>query len=184
VHRVNAFQISWHDDGNCLGNFSMEVPVTNDREPDNTVDPYDLQRFIDAQASDYAKALAELRSGRKRSHWMWYIFPQAAGLGYSATAQRYALKSRAEAQAYLDHPVLGPRLITCAEALLQVEGRTALDILGSPDDLKLRSCATLFELIAPGDSEFSRLLVKYFHGERDAKTLRLMATAAEDREQS
>src|SRR4051812_39061972 len=105
-------------------------------------DPYDLRRFVDAQTHDYARALAELRAGRKQSHWMWYVFPQYAGLGRSPTAQRYAIRSVAEAEAYLRHPVLGPRLIESAEAVLAIEGRSAHDILGSPDDLKLRSSAT------------------------------------------
>ena len=106
-------------------------------------DPHDLSRFVQAQAADYARALDEIRSGRKRSHWMWYIFPQFAGLGSSPTSRRYAIKSLAEAEAYLRHPVLGPRLRACAEAVLAVEGRSASEIFGTPDDMKLRSSATL-----------------------------------------
>ena len=107
-------------------------------------DPYDLGRFVRAQEPDYGRALSEIRAGRKRSHWMWYVFPQFAGLGSSPTARFYAIKSAAEAEAYLRHPVLGPRLAECGEAALGVEGRSAHDIFGSPDDLKLRSSATLF----------------------------------------
>src|SRR5687767_8900466 len=137
-------------------------------------DPYDLNRFVEAQAGDYEQALAEVRSGRKQSHWMWYIFPQYDGLGFSPTSRRYSIKSLREAEAYLGHPVLGRRLIECAEAALGVEGRSALEIFGSPDDLKLRSCATLFARVAPPGSVFERLLAKYFRGESDAKTLRLL----------
>ena len=142
--------------------------------PDAASDPHDFARFVSAQARDYACALAEIRAGRKRSHWMWYVFPQYAGLGFSATTQRYAIKSLAEARAYLAHPILGPRLGECAEALLHIEGRSATEVLGSPDDLKLRSCATLFAFVAPPGSPFERLLDRYFAGERDDRTLRLL----------
>ena len=134
----------------------------------------DLARFVDAQRDTYEQALAELRSGRKRSHWMWWVFPQFAGLGVSATSQHYAIKSATEAQAYLAHPVLGPRLLESAESVLATEGGSALEIFGSPDDLKLRSSATLFAQFAPPGSVFHRLLDKYFGGEADALTLRLM----------
>lgn len=137
-------------------------------------DPYDLERFIQAQALDFAIASAEINSGRKKSHWMWYIFPQLIGLGFSATSQRYAIRSAAEAKAYLNHPVLGPRLMQCMEALLTIDGRSAHEILGSPDDMKLRSCATLFASITHKGSVFERLLEKYFHGEQDPKTLDLL----------
>jgi uncharacterized protein (DUF1810 family) len=142
--------------------------------PRDADDPHDLNRFVQAQESDYARALAEIRSGRKRSHWMWYVFPQFDGLGHSSTSRRYSIKSMAEAQAYLKHPTLGPRLLECCEAVLGVEGLSAFEILGSPDDLKLRSCATLFACVSPDGSVFDRLLAKYFHGERDDRTLRLM----------
>jgi uncharacterized protein (DUF1810 family) len=132
-----------------------------------------------AQEGDYEQALSEVRSGRKQSHWMWYIFPQFDGLGFSPTSKRYAIKSVAEAQAYLAHPVLGPRLLECAEAVMGVEGRSSLEIFGSPDDVKLRSCATLFACFAPAGSVFERLLAKYFQGERDAKTLRLLGGATD-----
>jgi uncharacterized protein (DUF1810 family) len=150
-------------------------------------DPYLLDRFVLAQRDDYEQALSEIRSGRKRSHWMWYIFPQLDGLGFSSTAKRYAIKSLDEARAYLEHPVLGPRLLECAEAVVGVEGRTAHEIFGSPDDLKLRSCATLFACASPPGSVFERLLAKFYQGRRDEKTLRLLGispdpgTADEDR---
>ena len=137
-------------------------------------DPYDLRRFAEAQEGDYERALGELRSGHKRSHWMWYIFPQLDGLGFSATAKYYGIKGREEARAYLAHPILGPRLHECAEALLAIEGRSATAILGSPDDLKLRSCATLFAAVSPPNSTFEQLLAKYYNGQRDAKTLELL----------
>jgi uncharacterized protein (DUF1810 family) len=140
-------------------------------------DPHELSRFMQAQADDYERALAEIRSGRKRSHWMWYIFPQFEGLGFSSTSKRYSIKSVAEAEAYLGHPVLGPRLMECAEAVLRVEGRSAFEVFGSPDDVKLRSCATLFACVLPPGSVFDRLLGKYFRGERDGKTLRLLGIA-------
>jgi uncharacterized protein (DUF1810 family) len=140
-------------------------------------DPFNLARFVEAQTEDYARALAEVRSGHKRSHWMWYIFPQIEGLGFSSMSRRYSIKSLDEARAYLDHPVLGPRLVECAEAALGVEGRSAHDIFGSPDDLKLRSCATLFASVTPADSVFARLLDRFFEGNPDGKTLRQLETA-------
>jgi len=142
-------------------------------------DPYDLRRFVDAQADAFERALAELQRGQKRTHWMWYIFPQFDGLGFSSTSTRYSIKSIAEAKAYLCHPVLGPRLMECAEAVVRIEGRSAFEIFGSPDDVKLRSCATLFACVSPVGSVFDRLLGKYFHGERDGKTLRLAGIAPE-----
>jgi uncharacterized protein (DUF1810 family) len=128
---------------------------------------------VRAQEGVYAQALAELESGRKRSHWMWYVFPQFDGLGFSATSRLYSIKSVAEARAYLAHPILGPRLLECAEAVVRVEGRSAREIFGSPDDLKLQSCATLFAALLPPGSVFDRLLGKYYGGERDARTLQL-----------
>ena len=136
--------------------------------------PFNLSRFLDAQAQIYPQALAELTAGRKRSHWIWFIFPQIAGLGFSEMSERYAIGSLAEARAYLDHPILGARLRECAEAVLAIEGRTATQILGSPDDLKLRSCATLFAAVAPAGSVFERLLAKFYDGEKDERTLRLL----------
>src|SRR5687768_12809920 len=119
---------------------------------------HDLDRFVKVQAGVYQTALAEIQRGRKSSHWMWYIFPQLQGLGSSSMAQRYAIRDLDEAKAYLAHPVLGPRLVECAEAALGVEGRSAHDIFGSPDDLKLRSSGTLFAAVSPPGSVFHRLL--------------------------
>jgi uncharacterized protein (DUF1810 family) len=141
-------------------------------------DPHDLARFVEAQAGDYETALAEIRAGRKRSHWMWYIFPQIDGLGFSSMARRYAIRSLDEARAYLDHPVIGPRLVEITEAALAVEGRSAHEIFGSPDDMKLRSCATLFARAASEGSVFSRLLDKFFDGKPDVRTLELLGEAA------
>ena len=140
-------------------------------------DPYHLARFLEAQRTTYDAALEQISSGRKVSHWMWYVFPQLDGLGFSATATRYAIKSLAEAEAYLAHPGLGPRLVACAEAMLAVEGRSARAILGSPDDLKLRSCATLFAEASGRHSVFHELLAKYFGGMRDDATLQLLRKA-------
>ncbi len=140
-------------------------------------DPHDLARFVAAQERSYDRALAEVTAGRKRSHWMWFIFPQFAGLGRSATSARYAIKSRAEAEAYLLHPVLGPRLQEITEAALGVEGRSAHEIFGSPDDLKLRSSATLFAQVSPPGSVFERLLEKYYRGEPDRRTFELLDAA-------
>jgi uncharacterized protein (DUF1810 family) len=137
-------------------------------------DPYDLERFGQAQENDYRAALSEITAGRKRSHWMWYIFPQFEGLGYSSMSRRYSIKSLEEAQAYLRHPILGPRLLECCEAVVAIDGRTASEIFGSPDDMKLRSCATLFAQVSPAGSAFERLLGKYFHGQRDEQTVRLV----------
>ena len=137
-------------------------------------DPYDLRRFVDAQEDDYERALSEIAAGRKRTHWMWYVFPQIDGLAFSWTSKRFAIKSVDEAKAYLAHPILGPRLVACAEAVLRVEGRSAREIFGSPDDLKLRSSATLFASVLPAGSVFERLLVKYYGGVRDDRTLALL----------
>lgn len=137
-------------------------------------DSYDLNRFVRAQENDYEQALSEIVNGQKRTHWMWYIFPQLDGLAFGPTAKRYAIKSIEEARAYLEHPILGPRLLNCAEAAVRVEGRSATDIFGSPDDLKLKSCATLFSRVAPEGSVFDRLLEKYYRGARDARTLELL----------
>jgi uncharacterized protein (DUF1810 family) len=151
-----------------------EARMTTSSNSQPTNDPYDLNRFVRAQKDDYEHALAEIVSGRKRTHWMWYIFPQIDGLASSSTAKLYSIKSVEEAGAYLNHPVLGPRLLECAEAVVRVEGRSASEIFGSPDDLKLRSCATLFASVSPPGSVFARLLDKYYGGERDRKTLQLL----------
>src|SRR3954465_14181433 len=116
--------------------------------------PFDLERFVDAQAADYDRALAEITRGRKQSHWMWYVFPQIEGLATSPTSRRFAIRSLAEAKAYLAHPVLGPRLVAIAEAAVRLENRSAAEIFGSPDDMKLRSCATLFARVPPGGPGF------------------------------
>lgn len=137
-------------------------------------DPYSLSRFVRAQDPEYAQALSEIENGQKRSHWMWYIFPQIDGLAFSPTSNHYSIKSVGEAKAYLEHPVLGPRLLACAEAVVCVEGRSATEIFGSPDDLKLRSCATLFACVLPLGSVFDRLLGKYYRQGRDGKTLQLL----------
>lgn len=138
-------------------------------------DPHDLDRFVRAQDGVYEPALAELRAGRKRSHWMWFVFPQIHGLGSSPTSRYFAIKSRAEAQAYLKHAVLGKRLSECFDCVLTIRGKTAREIFGSPDDMKLKSCATLFEAVACGRAQFGELLDAYFGGERDAATLRQLA---------
>lgn len=145
--------------------------MTGSGETVNGDDPFDLERFVKAQSSVYTGALAELKRGRKRSHWMWFIFPQVAGLGYSPTSKHYAIKSLAEAQAYLAHPILGPRLRECTEAALAVDGRSANEIFGSPDDMKFKSSMTLFERAAETDSAFALALDKYFGGKRDGRTL-------------
>jgi uncharacterized protein (DUF1810 family) len=144
-------------------------------------DPYNLARFVEAQKADYERALSEIKAGRKQSHWMWYIFPQFEGLGSSPTSRHYAIRSRDEAAAYLAHPVLGPRLLECAEAAVGVEGRSAHDVFGSPDDMKLRSSATLFASVSPANSVFHRLLEKWFDGKPDARTVRLVESARERR---
>lgn len=139
-------------------------------------DPFNLNRFVDAQADSYAAALAELRAGAKRSHWMWFVFPQIAGLGRSATAQFYALGSLDEARAYFAHPVLGPRLVEVTQALLLHRNRSAEAILGGVDALKLRSSLTLFVAAGAG-APFDQALDAFFAGERDAATLRLLEGA-------
>jgi len=140
-----------------------------------TSDLFELSRFVDAQKDVYENALSEIRSGSKRSHWMWFIFPQLKGLGSSAMAQRFAISSLAEAKAYLAHAVLGPRLVECVEALNTLEGRSASEVFGFPDDMKLRSCATLFAEASPQGSAFERLLEKYFEDCPDQKTLDLLS---------
>ena len=140
--------------------------------------PRGLQRFLDAQEAVWADALAEVRAGRKRTHWMWFVFPQLAGLGTSATARHYAIRDLAEAREFLAHPVLGARLGEVMAAAAAVPQGSALDVFGSPDDLKLHSSATLFSLVSPGGSPFHRVLQRYFGGEPDAATLRLLGFGA------
>ena len=136
-------------------------------------DPFQLQRFVTAQddRGTYAAALAELRAGRKRSHWMWFVFPQIAGLGRSPTAQTYAISGRAEAEAYVAHPVLGPRLRECAQVLVDLGADDPVEILGPVDAQKLQSSMTLFEAVAPDEPGFQRVLDQYFANERDRATL-------------
>jgi uncharacterized protein (DUF1810 family) len=140
------------------------------REVRTMSDPYNLQRFVDAQDGVYANVRAELTAGRKRSHWMWFIFPQIAGLGFSAMAQRFAIGSRAEALASLAHDVLGPRLTECTGLVMCVTGKTIHDILGSPDDLKFRSSLTLFAAVSDNPL-FTDAIAKYFAGAKDQATL-------------
>jgi len=134
-------------------------------------DRFNLQRFVDAQASVYQEVRRELRAGRKESHWMWFIFPQIAGLGTSPTSVRFAIASLDEARAYLAHPVLGPRLRECAKLALDVEGRTAREIFGPVDEMKFRSSVTLFAQAAPDEDVFQRCIDKYFAGSHDPATL-------------
>ena len=134
----------------------------------------DLKRFLDAQENDFERALAEIKRGRKQSHWMWYIFPQIAGLGFSETSRLYAVKDRAEAELYLAHPVLGTRLVRISEALLEIEGKTANQIFGSPDDMKLKSSMTLFGALKNTNPIFQSVLDKYFNGTNDLRTLQLI----------
>ena len=142
---------------------------------DKMKDKLHLTRFIEAQTSTYRRALAEIRNGRKESHWMWYIFPQLKGLGSSPTAQCYAIENLAEAKAYLSDITLGPRLVEISEAVLSVHGKTAEQIFGWPDVLKLKSCATLFAQVSEAGSVFHRILDKYYDGELDDGTLALLA---------
>ncbi len=140
-------------------------------------DPFNFARFVQAQGPVLAQVRAELSAGRKRTHWMWFVFPQIAGLGHSATARHYAISSLAEARAYLAHPVLGPHLVECAGLVNQVEGRSVHDILGNPDDLKFHSSMTLFALAQPDAPVFRQALDKYFGGALDPLTV---ARAPED----
>lgn len=140
-----------------------------------TNDPFDLSRFVDAQAACYPQVLDELRRGEKQTHWMWFVFPQALGLGRSPTAEFYAIRSREEAAAYLAHQVLGPRLLECTELVLAHVGTPARRIFGTPDDLKFRSSMTLFAAIAAPDTAFSSALDAFYAGERDSKTLAALA---------
>jgi uncharacterized protein (DUF1810 family) len=136
---------------------------------------YDLQRFVDAQRDVYSTALAELRAGHKRSHWMWFIFPQVAGLGSSEMARRYAIASTDEAAAYLAHPVLGKRLRECASAVAMHDDRGVDEIFGHPDDLKFRSCMTLFADVAPDEAIFQTCLDQFFDGVADPATIERLA---------
>ncbi|MDO3635953.1 DUF1810 domain-containing protein [Mycolicibacterium arseniciresistens] len=139
-----------------------------------TDDPFDLQRFVTAQEPVYDTVLAELRAGRKRTHWIWFVFPQLRGLGRSATADRFGIASLAEARAYLEHPVLGPRLRECTRLVQRLEGRSAEDVFGFPDVLKVRSSMTLFARAAADDADFAAVLEKFYDGE-DPATVELLA---------
>jgi uncharacterized protein (DUF1810 family) len=134
-------------------------------------DPYNLQRFVEAQEPVYERVCAELRRGRKASHWMWFVFPQFRGLGHSPMAQKFAVASLEEARAYLNHPILGPRLRQCTQLVIDVEGRIVLEIFGHPDDMKFRSSMTLFSLAAPDDVLFKPALTKYFPAGPDPETV-------------
>ena len=138
-------------------------------------DPFDLERFLEAQEPVFRAVLTELGQGRKQSHWMWFVFPQIAGLGFSAMSQRYAIGSRAEAKAYLAHPVLGPRLTQCTRLVLAVQGRTINAILGAPDDAKFRSSMTLFGAVSD-EAVFDEALARYFAGQPDGATLEILAS--------
>jgi uncharacterized protein (DUF1810 family) len=148
-----------------------------ERAPSFSEDSFHLERFVSAQEGAYPLALAELRAGRKRSHWIWFVFPQIDGLGFSETTRHFAIKSLDEARAFLAHPVLGARLRECAEALLQHVGRSISDILPYPDHLKLQSSMTLFELAAPPASVFAQVLDQFYRGTRDERTLKLVAAS-------
>ncbi|WP_407315955.1 DUF1810 domain-containing protein [Pseudomonas sp. nanlin1] len=137
-------------------------------------DPFNLSRFVDAQRPVFSRVMDELHAGRKTSHWMWFVFPQLKGLGMSETAMRFGITDSLEAQAYLEHPVLGPRLVECVQALLKHGDSSALQILGSPDDLKLRSCLTLFNDVQPLLPLFQRALDQFFGGRQDDRTIQLL----------
>lgn len=141
---------------------------------DKTQEPFHLERFLEAQEPVYPVVLRELRNGRKHTHWMWFIFPQVRGLGYSSTSKYYAISSKEEAEQYVKHPVLGARLNECSQILLTHSGRTALEIFGSPDDVKLKSSMTLFESVTSANSVFTQVIDQYFQGIRDTKTLKLL----------
>jgi uncharacterized protein (DUF1810 family) len=167
-----------HDSADPL---PVETPFAGISVSENPMsDPHDLQRFVDAQNPVYDKVRSELRDGRKRSHWMWFVFPQIEGLGSSPLARKFAISSLAEATAYLAHPILGPRLAECTGLVNQVEGRRIEQIFGYPDDLKFRSSMTLFGHAAPDNRVFIDALQKYFAGEFDPATLaRLQALDSE-----
>jgi uncharacterized protein (DUF1810 family) len=143
----------------------------------NAADRYDLQRFVDAQEHVYATVLAELRNGRKRSHWIWFVFPQLQGLGHSPTAVRFGVSSLDEARAYLAHQVLGPRLRECARLVARIDGRSADQIFGWPDNLKVRSSMTLFTRATDDNAEFRAVLDKFYNGEEDPATAELLNSA-------
>lgn len=140
---------------------------------------FNLKRFLDAQERDYATALQEIKNGKKRSHWMWYIFPQIAGLGLSSTSQYYAISSIEEAKEYMNHPILKTHMLEICEVLLQLNNKNANTIFGFPDNLKLKSSMTLFEIAAPEYVVFKEVLEQYFCGERDEKTISIISSGSE-----
>ena len=137
-------------------------------------DNIELIKFLDAQNEVYEKALSEIKKGKKETHWMWYIFPQVQGLGYSETAKHYGIKDLNEAAAYLEHPILGKHLIEISEEVWSLKGKTATQIFGTPDDMKLRSCMTLFAKVKNANPIFNKVLEKYFNGLPDERTLQLL----------
>ena len=145
-----------------------------------SADPYDLNRFVEAQGPVYAEVCDELRDGRKRTHWMWFVFPQLRGLGTSSMADRYGIASLDEARAYWAHPALGPRLRECVELVLAVPGRSAREIFGQPDDWKLHSCLTLFASAAPEEPVFANALDRFFEGRRSTRTSEMLGDQAGD----
>lgn len=156
------------------------TPVPKQANTPDCLDPFDLQRFVTAQQDNYDAAIREIRQGRKRSHWMWYVFPQLRGLGSSSTSAFYSIKSLDEARQYLQHPLLGKRLRECASALLSIADRSPTEIFGSPDDMKLHSSMTLFAAITDaGDSPFQQVLNKFFHGQTDSRSESILATMRE-----
>jgi len=149
----------------------MDVPK---KQASVVNDPYDLQRFVDAQNPVYSQVCAELRAGQKESHWMWFVFPQLRGLGHTHMATKFGISSREEAEAYLAHPILGPRLRECTRLVNTVDGRSIEEVFGYPDDLKFRSSMTLFAAVASDKEVFRQALQKYFGGEPDRLTLKLL----------
>jgi uncharacterized protein (DUF1810 family) len=149
-------------------------PMKNQHEFEASLPVFDLDRFVTAQDSCYDTVITELKVGYKRSHWMWFIFPQIAGLGTSATARHYAITSMVEAKAFLSHPMLGCRLLECVALLLQINGKTAYQILSTPDDMKLQSCLSLFSLASPEEPSFKEALAKYYEGDMDVRTIQLL----------
>ena len=142
-------------------------------------DPQDLNRFVKAQEAVFENVLRELENGQKKSHWMWFIFPQIEGLGYSEITRYYSIKSLEEARQYLNHPILGPRLLKCTETVLAIDGKTVSEIFGSPDDMKFKSSMTLFACVTESEALFTQVLEKYFDGERDKKTEFLLGLRAQ-----
>jgi uncharacterized protein (DUF1810 family) len=148
--------------------------MTNNNETSKQSQDFELIRFVNAQENIYPQVIAELRNGRKQSHWMWFIFPQIDGLGTSPTAKRYSIKSAEEAIAYLNHPLLGKRLLECFAILMEIQGKTAEEIFGYPDYLKLQSSVTLFSIVNPQEEIFAQVLEKYYKNKKDQRTIDLL----------